>query len=90
LFFNANQATPTDDPNADFASRRPIPQIDGFIAEIQSEGRSRYDIASRFVRKKRFSHGLTFLAAWTWAHSLDLGLERGPWRSERRRLSDST
>jgi Carboxypeptidase regulatory-like domain/TonB dependent receptor-like, beta-barrel len=71
LFFNANQATPTDDPNADFASRRPIPQIDGFIAEIQSEGRSRYD--SLQVRaEKRFSHGLTFLAAWTWAHSLDL------------------
>jgi hypothetical protein len=70
LFFNANQAAPTTDPNADFASRRPIPAIDGSIAEIQSAGLSAYN--SLQVRaEKRFSHGLTFLAAWTWAHSID-------------------
>src|ERR1700730_1174546 len=71
LFFNANQAAPSSDPNAPFGPRRPLPQIDGSISEIQSAGRSRYN--SLQVRaEKRFSHGLTFLAAWTWAHSLDL------------------
>jgi len=71
LFFNANQAAPTADPNAATAPRRPFPAVDGSIAEIQSSGRSNYN--SLQVRaEKRFSHGLTFLAAWTWAHSLDL------------------
>jgi hypothetical protein len=71
LFFNANQAAPTDDPNAAMAPRRPFPQIDSSIANIQSVGYSNYN--SLQVRtEKRFSHGLTFLAAWTWAHSLDL------------------
>jgi Carboxypeptidase regulatory-like domain/TonB dependent receptor len=71
LFFNANQAAATTDPNADFASRRPIPAIDGSIADIESSGLSSYN--SLQVRaEKRFSHGLTFLAAWTWAHSIDL------------------
>jgi hypothetical protein len=71
LFFNANQAAASADPNAPFAPRRPIPQIDSSISEIQSAGKSRYN--SLQVRaEKRFSHGLTFLAAWTWAHSLDL------------------
>ncbi|HXM92940.1 MAG TPA: TonB-dependent receptor [Candidatus Dormibacteraeota bacterium] len=71
LFFNANQAAPSDNPNLPFAPRRAFPQIDASIAEIQSTGRSRYD--SLQVRaEKRFSHGLTFLTAWTWAHSLDL------------------
>jgi hypothetical protein len=71
LFFNANQAAASADPNAPFAPRRPIPQIDSSISEIQSTGRSKYN--SLQVRaEKRFSHGLTFLAAWTWAHSLDL------------------
>jgi hypothetical protein len=71
LFFNANQAAPTNDPNAATAPRRPFPQIDSFIANIQSTGHSNYN--SLQVRaEKRFSKGLTFLAAWTWAHSLDL------------------
>lgn len=71
LFFNANQAAASNDPSAPFAPRRPFPQIDSAISEIQSTGRSRYN--SLQVRaEKRFSHGLTFLAAWTWAHSLDL------------------
>ncbi|GAC1625976.1 MAG: hypothetical protein NVS9B13_21900 [Candidatus Acidiferrum sp.] len=71
LFFNGNQASPTSDSSAPLGPRRPIPQIDNFIALIQSNGRSNYN--SLQVRaEKRFSHGLTFLAAWTWAHSLDL------------------
>ncbi|MFI5103387.1 MAG: TonB-dependent receptor domain-containing protein, partial [Terriglobales bacterium] len=71
LFFNANQAAPTNDPNAATAPRRPIPQIDGFIANIQAAGLSKYN-SLQVKAEKRFSHGLTFLAAWTWAHSRDL------------------
>jgi hypothetical protein len=71
LFFNANQAATSTDSSAPFADRRPFPLIDSSISEIQSAGRSRYN--SLQVRaEKRFSRGLTFLAAWTWAHSLDL------------------
>jgi hypothetical protein len=71
LFFNANQAKPDTNPNLLWAPRRPFPQIDGFIANIQSTGYSNYN--SLQVRaEKRFSKGLTFLAAWTWAHSMDL------------------
>ncbi len=71
LFFNANQAAPSTDPNAPRALRRPFPQIDSSIANIQSVGYSNYN--SLQVRaEKRFSKGLTFLASWTWAHSMDL------------------
>jgi len=71
LFFNANQAAATTNSSLPFAQRRLFPLIDAAISEIQSAGRSRYN--SLQVRaEKRFSRGLTFLAAWTWAHSLDL------------------
>src|SRR5258708_5501238 len=71
LFFNANQATPSTNPNLALAPRRLFPQIDSSIANIQSVGYSNYN--SLQVRaEKRFSKGLTFLAAWTWAHSMDL------------------
>lgn len=71
LFFNANQAAPSANPNDPTAPRRPFPLIDSSIADIESAGVSKYN--SLQVRaEKRFSHGLTFLAAWTWAHSRDL------------------
>jgi hypothetical protein len=71
LFFNANQASPSDNASDPLAPRRPFPALDNSIAEIQSAGRSNYNSLQVRV-EKRFSHGLSFLAAWTWAHSLDL------------------
>ncbi len=69
-FYNANQASPSAIPGADFASRRPIPAIDTGISLFNSTGQSSYN--SMQVRlQKRFSHGLSFLAAYTWSHSID-------------------
>jgi len=83
-FFNANQAAPSAIPGADYASRRPIPEIDTGISLFNSVGQSLYN--SLQVRaEKRFSHGLSFLAAYTWSHSIDnasnanLGSQNGDW-----------
>ena len=69
-FFNGNQAAPSAVPGADIASRRPIPEINYAINLFNSVGDSRYE--SLQVRaEKRFSHGLSFLAAYTWGHAID-------------------
>lgn len=69
-FLNANQADPSDVPGADFASRRPIPTIDSAISLFNSSANSEYN-ALQVRTEKRFSKGLSFLAAYTWSHSLD-------------------
>jgi len=69
-FLNGNQAAPSAVPGADFASRRPIPAINAAISLFNSTANSEYN--SLQVRaEKRFSTGLSFLAAYTWSHSLD-------------------
>jgi hypothetical protein len=71
IYLNGNQAAPNPDPNLPFADRRPLPQLDGFVGWFRSAGQSNYN--SLQVRaEKRFSHGLTFLASYTWAHALDI------------------
>jgi hypothetical protein len=71
IYLNGNQAAPNPDPNLPFADRRPLPQLDGFIGWFRAAGQSNYN--SLQVRaEKRFSHGLTFLASYTWAHALDI------------------
>jgi Carboxypeptidase regulatory-like domain/TonB dependent receptor len=71
IYLNGNQAAPNPDPNLPLADRRPLPQLDGFIGWFRSAGQSNYN--SLQVRaEKRFSHGLTFLASYTWAHALDI------------------
>jgi hypothetical protein len=69
-FLNGNQAAPSDVPGADFASRRPIPSIDAAISLFNSTANSEYN-ALQVRTEKRFSKGLSFLAAYTWSHSLD-------------------
>ena len=71
IYLNGNQAAPNPDPNLPFADRRPLPQLDGFIGWFRSAGWSNYDSLQTRV-EKRFSHGLTFLASYTWAHALDI------------------
>ncbi|NDQ56469.1 MAG: TonB-dependent receptor [Acidipila sp.] len=70
-FFNGNQSTPTADPAAPSAPRRPVPAFDAPINWFRSTGISNYN--SLQVRaEKRFSRGFSFLMAYTWAHSLDI------------------
>ena len=69
-FFNGNQAAPSPDPNAPLAPRRPVPLIDSSISWFRSTAASSYHSLQAHY-EKRFSHGLQFLASYTWAHSID-------------------
>jgi carboxypeptidase family protein/TonB-dependent receptor-like protein len=71
IYLNGNQALPSTDPNAPLADRRPFPAIDGFIGWFRSAGQSNYN-SLQLRAEKRFSHGLSFLASYTWAHALDI------------------
>ena len=69
-FYNGNQATPSDDPNAPLADRRPFPNVDGTIATFRSNTNSNYN-SLQVSLEKRISHGLMFQAAYTYSHSQD-------------------
>jgi hypothetical protein len=69
-FYNGNQATPSADPNAPLAPRRPFPAVDGTIDAFRSNTISNYNSLQTSV-EKRISHGLTFQLSYTWAHALD-------------------
>jgi hypothetical protein len=69
-FFNGNQATPSSDPSAPTAPRRPYPLIDNSIDELSTQGFSSYN-GLQIRAEKRFSRGLEFLATYAWQHSLD-------------------
>jgi hypothetical protein len=69
-FYNGNQATPSPDPNADLASRRPFPAVDGTIATFRSNTISNYH-ALQMHLEKRATRGLQFQASYTYSHSLD-------------------
>jgi len=69
-FFNGNEATPSADPTAAVAPRRPIPSIDAPIQWFRSSGRSNYNSLQLSVARSA-SSGLSLLAAYTYAHGLD-------------------
>ena len=88
-FYNGNQATPSADPNAPLAPRRPFPSVDGTIDSFRSDTFSNYNSLQARV-EKRASHGLQFEASYTYSHSLDdassasLGsLNNGDFRDQR-------
>lgn len=88
-FYNGNQATPSTDPNAPLADRRPFPLVDGTIDSFRSDTISNYHSLQARV-EKRMSHGLQFEASYTYSHSLDdassasLGsLNNGDFRDQR-------
>jgi len=56
-FYNGNQATPSTDPNAPLAPRRPFPAVDGTIYTFRSNAFSNYDSLQVHL-EKRASHGL--------------------------------
>ena len=69
-FFNGNQAAPSADPTSPTAPRRPVPAIDSGIDWFRSSGSSNYNsLQARY--EKRFTHGLQFQLAYTYAHSID-------------------
>jgi len=69
-FLNGNQAEPSPDPNADLASRRPIPTINAPIQWFRSGGKSNYNALEASVERSS-STGLSLLASYTYAHGLD-------------------
>jgi hypothetical protein len=88
-FYNGNQATPSTDPNAPLAPRRPFPAVDGTIDSFRSDTISNYHSLQARL-EKRMSHGLQFEVAYTYSHSLDdassasLGsLNNGDFRDQR-------
>jgi hypothetical protein len=88
-FYNGNQATPSTDPNAPLAPRRPFPAVDGTIDSFRSDTISNYNSLQARI-EKRLSHGLQFEASYTYSHSLDdassasLGsLNNGDFRDQR-------
>lgn len=79
-FYDANQAGPSSDASAPFGARRPVqecdssgncnPVFDTSISNFASSGSSIYhSLQTRF--EKRLSGGLSFLASYTWSHSID-------------------
>jgi hypothetical protein len=73
IYLDGNQARPDSSPNPVLSNdqRRPFPAIDGFIGWFRSGGQSNYN-SLQLRAEKRFSHGLSFLASYTWAHALDI------------------
>jgi hypothetical protein len=65
---NINQARPG--PGA-VAARRPYPRFNN-INEVSSSGSSTYH-SLQATAEKRLSSGVSFLAAYTWAHAIDDG-----------------
>ncbi len=69
-FYNGNEATPSTDPNAPLAPRRPFPAVDGTIDLFRANTISNYNALETRI-EKRMSHGLMFQAAYTYSHALD-------------------
>ncbi len=69
-FFNGNEATPSSDPNAAVAPRRPIPSIDAPIQWFRSTGKSNYN-ALEFSMQRSSASGLSLLAGYTYGHGMD-------------------
>lgn len=83
-FYNGNQAVPATDPGfvaacttggntlltCPTAFRRPFPAVDSSIALFRSDGFSNYHSLQARL-EKRLSHGLSFLASYTYGHALD-------------------
>lgn len=69
-FYNGNQAAPSANPNAAFAPRRPVPAIDTGISLFASDGGSKYNSLQTRL-EKRFSHGFSLLASYTYSNSED-------------------
>ncbi|WP_446744366.1 carboxypeptidase regulatory-like domain-containing protein [Silvibacterium acidisoli] len=68
-YLNLNQADPSTDSSADYASRRPFPYVNTSIGYLTSWGYSFYDGLQTQV-EHRFNSGLSFLVNYTYSHAL--------------------
>jgi hypothetical protein len=68
-FPNENQATPTPDPNIPYDVRRPYPNFDTAINQLQSATNSNFN-ALELTVERQLATGLTFLGTYTWSHAL--------------------
>ncbi|PYT24892.1 MAG: TonB-dependent receptor [Acidobacteria bacterium] len=68
-FRNANQASPTVDPNSPIDPRRPFPFLEYFPNWCSCSSSTYHSLQTK--AEKRFSSGLSFLAAYTWGRSID-------------------
>jgi len=69
-FRDANQPTPTPDSTSPTNPRRPLPFLAGSLTYWCSCNSSTYH-SMQTKAQKRFSSGLSFLAAYTWGKSMD-------------------
>jgi len=69
-FRDANQPTPTADSTSPTNPRRPLPFLAGSLTYWCSCNSSTYH-SMQTKAEKRFSGGLSFLAAYTWGKSMD-------------------
>ena len=69
---NLNQATPTADPSAPYAPRRPYPNINTGIYQIRAEGSSNYN-ALQTSMTRRLSSGLSAIVNYTYSKALGDG-----------------
>jgi hypothetical protein len=69
---NLNQATPTADPSAPYAPRRPFPYINASIYEVMSEGSSNYN-GLQTSMTRRLSGGLSAIVNYTYSKALGDG-----------------
>src|SRR5581483_9862515 len=84
-FYNGNQATPSTDPNAPLAPRRPFPAVDGTIDAFRSNTISNYN-AVQPRAGRRFQRQPGFFEQWRFSRSAQ---SRPGVRELRRRCSSS-
>ena len=68
-FRNVNQAAPSTDPNSPIDDRRPIPFLEYLPLWCSCNSSTYHSLQTK--AEKRFSNGLSFLAAYTWGKSID-------------------
>jgi hypothetical protein len=68
-YLNSNQASPTADPSAASAPRRPFSYIDSSVGYLNSAGNAEYDALQAKVQH-RFGSGFSFLLNYTYSHAL--------------------
>ena len=69
---NLNQASPTADPSAPYAPRRPFPYVNASIYEVESEGSSNYN-GLQTSMKHQLSNGLSAIVNYTYSKALGNG-----------------
>jgi hypothetical protein len=79
----ANPAAPTP-----IINRRPFPEFGDILSANWQENSNYHSLQTRF--EKRFSSGLSFLAGYTWSHSIDTASRGsgGSWHQNIYRLRD--